>query len=128
MRFREATVLEKAGSVVTPRFCEGDEILTGTRQYRRVVRYIGAIDIVNNVDVAGEAYTELYINVPTEVGRTPTILFDSISDLNYSRLGKIQGTSEYILGRNAATVHPQGLDILAWYDYDQPLQGGGPAG
>lgn len=128
MRFREATVLEKAGSVVTPRFCEEDEILTGTRQYRRVVRYIGAIDIVNNVDVAGEAYTELYINVPTEVGRTPTILFDSISDLNYSPSLKIQGTSEYILGRNAATVHPQGLDILAWYDYDQPLQGGGPAG
>tara|TARA_R110000803_G_scaffold59157_6_gene117581 strand:+ start:5095 stop:7209 length:2115 start_codon:yes stop_codon:yes gene_type:complete len=128
MRFREATVLEKAGSVVTPRFCEEDEILTGTRQYRRVVRYIGAIDIVNNVDVAGEAYTELYINVPTEVGRTPTILFDSISDTNYSPSLKIQGTSEYILGRNAATVHPQGLDILAWYDYDQPLQGGGPAG
>ena len=128
MRFREATVLEKAGSVVTPRFCEEDEILTGTRQYRRVVRYIGAIDIVNNVDVAGEAYTELYINVPTEVGRTPTILFDSISDLNYSPSLKIQGTSEYILGRNAATVHPHGLDILAWYDYDQPLQGGGPAG
>ncbi len=32
------------------------------------------------------------------------------------------------MGRNTATVHPQGLDILAWYDYDQPLEGGGPAG
>lgn len=128
MRFREATVLEKAGAVTGKRFCEEDEVLTGPVQYRRVVRYIGEIDIVNNVDVAGEAYTELYINVPTEVGRTPTILFDSISDNNYQPSLKIQGTSEFIMGRNAATVHPQGLDILAWYDYDQQLQGAGPAG
>ena len=128
MRFREATVLEKAGGITEPRFVEEDEMTAGTRQYRRVVRYIGEIDIVNNVDKAGEAYTELYINVPTEVGRTPTILFDSISDTNYQPSLKIQGTSEYIMGRNTATVHPQGLDILAWYDYDQPLEGTGPAG
>ena len=128
IRFREATALEKAASVTDKRFCEEDEALTGTRQYRRVVKYIGEIDIVNNVDKAGEAYTELYINVPTEVGRTPTILFDSVSDNNYQPSLKIQGTSEFIMGRNAATVHPQGLDIVAFYDYDQQLQGLGPAG
>jgi len=128
MRFREATSAEKISSLTDKRFCEEDEITSGPRQYRRVVKYIGEIDIVNNVDKAGESYTELYINVPTEVGRTPTILFDSISDANYSPSLKIQGTSEYIMGRNSATVHPQGLDILAWYDYDQQLQGIGPAG
>ena len=128
IRFREATALEKAASVTDKRFCEEDEAPTGTRQYRRVVKYIGEIDIVNNVDKAGEAYTELYINVPTEVGRTPTILFDSVSDNNYQPSLKIQGTSEFIMGRNAATVHPQGLDIVAFYDYDQQLQGLGPAG
>lgn len=128
IRFREATALEKASSITTPRFVEEDEVTSGTRQYRRVVKYIGEIDIVNNVDKAGEAYTELYINVPTEVGRTPTILFDSVSDNNYQPSLKIQGSSEYIMGRNTATIHPQGLDILAWYDYDQPLQGPGPAG
>jgi hypothetical protein len=128
MRFREATALEKAGTVTDKRFTEENEILSGPRQYRRVVKYIGEIDIVNNVDKAGESYTELYINVPTEVGRTPTILFDSVSDTNYQPSLKIQGTSEFIMGRNGATVHPQGLDILAWYDYDQQLQGIGPAG
>ncbi len=128
MRFREATSAEKISSLTDKRFCEEDEITSDPRQYRRVVKYIGEIDIVNNVDKAGESYTELYINVPTEVGRTPTILFDSISDVNYSPSLKIQGTSEYIMGRNSATVHPQGLDILAWYDYDQQLQGIGPAG
>ena len=128
IRFREATALEKVGNLTTPRFCEEDQVLTGTRQYRRVVRYIGEIDIVNNVDKAGEAYTELYINVPTEVGRTPTILFNSISDTNYQPGLTIQGTSEFILGRNAATVHPQGLSIDAFYDYDLNLLGAGPAG
>jgi hypothetical protein len=128
MRFREATVLEQVSGLTTPRFCEEDEMKTGARQYRRVVKYIGEIDIVNNVDKAGEAYTELYINVPTEVGRTPTILFNSISDTNYQPGLTIQGTSEFILGRNAATIHPQGLSIDAFYDYDLNLLGPGPAG
>ena len=128
LRFREATTLEKSGTVTTPRFCEEDEVTAGPRLYRRVVKYIGGIDIVNNVDKAGEAYTELYINVPTEVGRTPTILFDAVSDANYQPSLTIQGTGEFILGRNSATVHPQGLDIYAYYDYDDALKGYGPAG
>ena len=128
MRFREATALEKASGITDPRFVEEDQVTSGPRQYRRVVKYIGEIDIVNNVDKAGEAYTELYINVPTEVGKTPTILFSSVSDNNYQPSLKIQGTSEYIMGRNSASVHPQGLDMFAFYDYDQALQGPGPAG
>ncbi len=128
MRFRAATALEKNPSVTRPLFVEEDEALSGTVQYRRVVKYVGNIDMVNNVDKAGEAYTELYINVPTEVGGTPTILFDSISDNNYQPSLRIQGTNEFILGRNAATTHPQGLSINAFYDYDQQLLGSGPAG
>jgi hypothetical protein len=131
MRFRAATNLEKNPGVAKPLFVEEDSINTATQQYNRVVKYVGDIDIVNNVDKAGEAYTELYINVPTEVGGTPTILFDSISDANYQPSLIISGTgpnAEFILGRNAATVHPQGLDIKAFYDYDNALLGGGPAG
>ena len=128
MRYRAATNLEKNPGVSRPLFVEEDEIKTGPKQYRKVVQYVGDIDIVNNVDKAGEAYTELYINVPTEVGGTPTILFDSISDTNYQPSLKIQGKNEFILGRNASTVQPQGLSINAFYDYDQPLAGLGPAG
>lgn len=131
MRFRPATNLEKNPGVTRPLFVEEDSINTAAQKYNRVVKYVGDIDIVNNVDKAGEAYTELYINVPTEVGGTPTILFDSISDANYQPSLKIQGTlpdPEYILGRNASSVHPQGLSMLAFYDYDNPLLGGGPAG
>jgi len=128
IRFREATELEKSGAVIGNAYVEEDEKTSGPVQYRRVVKYIGDIDIVNNVDRAGEAYTELYINVPTEVGNTPTILFDTISDDNYQPSTKIIGNSEYILGRGVNTIHPQGLDIFAFYDYDQPLLGVGPAG
>jgi len=128
IRFREATTLEKSGAVTGSVFVEEDEKTSGTIQYRRVVKYIGDIDIVNNVDRAGEAYTELYINVPTEVGGTPTILFNTVSDNNYQPGLKIQGEDEYILGRGTSTIHPQGLDLFAFYDYDQPLLGGGPAG
>lgn len=128
MRFREATNLEKNPGITRPLFVEEDEQKTGTRQYRRVVKYIGDIDIVNNVDKAGEAYTELYINVPTEVGKTPTILFDTISDANYQPSLRIQGKDEFILGRNASTIQPQGLSINAFYDYDQPLLGNPASG
>jgi len=128
IRFREASNLEQSSGVTRPLFVEEDERLNGPEQYRRVVKYIGEIDIVNNVDKAGEAYTELYINVPTEVGNTPTILFDSIEDNNYQPGISIQGEDEYILGRGTNTIHPQGLDMFAFYDYDQALEGPGPAG
>ena len=128
IRFREATNLEVAGSVTRPLFVEEAENTTGNVQYQKVVKYIGDIDIVNNVDLAGEAYTELYINIPTEVGNTPTILFDSIEDNNYQSGLKIQGDDEFIAGRNSSTIHPQGLDIDAFYDYDEQLLGTGPGG
>lgn len=123
MRFRDATTLEKNPGITRPLFVEEDNITTGPNQYRRVVQYVGDIDIVNNVDKAGEAYTELYINVPTEVGGTPTILFDAISDANYQPSLKIQGKDEFILGRGPSTVQPQGLSINAFYDYDDVLLG-----
>jgi hypothetical protein len=123
MRFRDATTLEKNPGITRPLFVEEDNITTGPNQYRRVVQYVGDIDIVNNVDKAREAYTELYINVPTEVGGTPTILFDAISDANYQPSLKIQGKDEFILGRGPSTVQPQGLSINAFYDYDDVLLG-----
>lgn len=128
IRFRPATNLERAGTVTRPLFTEENNAPIGNVQYRRVVKYIGDIDIVNNVDLAGEAYTEVYINVPTEVGGTPTVLFDTIADTNYQPGLKIKGDNEYILGRNSSSIHPQGLNMKAFYDYDNELQGSGPAG
>ena len=124
MRFRSATELEANPALSKSVFVEED----ASSIYQRVVKYIGDIDIVNNVSKAGESYTELYINIPTEVGNTPTVLFDSLSDVNYEAGLSIQGTDEYILGRSASTIQPDGLDVFAFYDYDQPLSGAGDAG
>jgi hypothetical protein len=128
IRFRQAADLEKSSISPITTFVEEDEKLTGDIQYRRVVKYIGDIDITNAVDKGGESYTELYINVPTEVGGTPTILFNSVSDNNYKPNLFVKGRSEYIAGRNVNSIHPQGLDIFAFYDYDQSLLGDGPGG
>jgi hypothetical protein len=121
LRFRNATNIEQAPGVTRPLFVEEDYSCTGTVHYEPVVKYLGEIDMVNNVEKAGEAYTELYINVPTEVGNTPTILFDPIQDANYQPSLAIQGSDEFIEGRNAATVHPQALSILAFYDVDNSI-------
>lgn len=131
IRFRNAKDNESTQSVHT-NFVEADEQLeqyngntVNWDKYNRVVRYIGDIDIVNNVDLAGEAYSEIYINIPTESGYTPVILFESISDNNYgiNALGNggiirnVDGqNAEYIIGRNSETQHPQGLSIRAFYD------------
>jgi hypothetical protein len=128
IRFREATSLEKTSTITRPLFVEEDDNPNGTVQYRRVVKYLGDIDLVNNVDKSGEVYSEVYINIPTEVGGTPTIIFDSLQDNNYQPGLSIKGTSEFLNGRNAATIQPVGLSIKAFYDYDTPLLGGGPAG
>lgn len=128
IRFRKATITEQSGLALNHLYVEEDQKLTGTTQYRKVVKYIGDIDIVNNVDQGGEAYTELYINVPTEAGNTPTVLFDTVEDNNYQPSLKIIGNSEFIQGRNTNTIHPQGLDLFAFYDYDEPLLGNNEAG
>lgn len=41
----------------------------------RVVNYLGDIDVVNQVDLKGDTYTELYLHVPSEVGATPNVIF-----------------------------------------------------
>jgi hypothetical protein len=121
LRFREATTAEKNPVVSTKRFVEEDSKPTGTVQYQRVVQYIGDIDVINNLDKAGDSYTEVYIYVPTQVGNTPVVLFEALSDTNYSPGMAITGTGEFDLGRNASTVHPEGLNVRAFYDIDSQI-------
>ena len=118
IRFRNATDTEK--SVGTGNlFVEENTSVSGTRRYYRVVEYLGNIDVSNNVDKGGQAYTEIYLNVPTRVGNTPTVLFSAVADNNYSPDMTITpGSTSYIYGRNASTIQPDGLSTYAFYDYD----------
>ena len=121
IRFRAANTAEVGGSVGDLRYVEEDTNTTGTVQYQRVVEYVGDIDMVNHVQKAGETYTEIYINIPTEVGKTPVILFDALSDDNYQPDLVITGTTEFIQGRSASTLHPENLSLSAFYDYDSSV-------
>ena len=118
IRFREATGTEKGPNTGTL-FTEENQVSSGTRRYDRVVQYLGDIDVTNNVDKGGQAYTEIYFNVPTRVGNTPVVLFDTVSDTNYMPDMIISpGNSEYIYGRNSSTLQPDGLSLFAFYDED----------
>jgi len=121
IRFRDANTREKSGGVTGSKFVEENTVLTGTERYSRVVQYVGDLDIMNSVEKAGETYTELYIRIPTQVGHTPTILFDAYSDDNYKPNLVITGEGEYLHGRSATTIHPDGLSKNAFYDYDSSV-------
>jgi len=122
----EELILSNSGYDNTVRRTVTERVFFKWLKETGALRFRTATPLEKSGSVTGDLF--LYINVPTEVGNTPTILFQTISDANYQPSLKIQGASEFILGRNAATIHPQGLDIFAFYDYDQPLLGGGPAG
>jgi len=122
IRFREGNQTEKNPAIAEKRFVEEDTLLSGTKRYQRVVEYIGNIDAINHVDKGGEAYQEIYINVPTRVGNTPTVLFKALSDNNYQPNMIISpGNNEFIVGRNTSSIHPAGLSMQAFYDYDAPI-------
>lgn len=51
--------------------------------YNKLVRYIGEITAVNNVQEANRAYTEVYAHIGDSMGQTPDILFRLKADDNY---------------------------------------------
>jgi hypothetical protein len=109
LRFRDASTSEAAAS---NRFVELDP----TSYYNRVVKYIGDIDIVNNVRKDGQSYMEAYIHVPTEHGSTPTVLWKTLADTNYAPGMVWSNGNVYVDGRDSGSVHPSGLDLRAYYD------------
>lgn len=123
IRFQDANSLEKNVSVLgnTPRFVEKPETLS---TYKKIVKYIGDIDVVNTIKSKDNSYTEVYIHVPTNVGTTPHVLFKSVTDDNYFP-GMIVSNNatdplniEYLAGRKYNEVHPFGLSLKGYYDLD----------
>lgn len=110
IRFRNATTIESA---VTNRYTETDQ----TNYYKKVVQYIGDIDIVNTVSKSGSSYSEVYLNVPVTHGNTPLVLFKTYQDNNYSP-NRQWSSGNYIEGRDSGSIHPTGLSLKAYYDND----------
>lgn len=112
------------------RFTEEDTYLTGngtpTPRYDRIVKYIGDIDVVNSVQNSTNAYSEVYIHVPTGDGATPYVLFKTVADENYypdrtwTNLPADPLNTEYLQGRDSSSglYGPNGLPKLAIFDQD----------
>jgi hypothetical protein len=112
------------------RWVEEDTYLTGngspTPRYERIVQYIGDIDVVNSVQNNTNAYSEVYIHVPTGDGGTPYVLFKTVADENYypdrtwTHLPPDPTDTEYLQGRDSASglYGPNGLPKLAIFDQD----------
>jgi hypothetical protein len=111
VRFRSATSAE---SSVTNRFVEEDP----SSVYTRVVKYLGDIDLINNISRDGHSYSEIYLNVPTQQGNTPFSLFKTLQDSNYFAGGIWSNGNTYIDGRDSGSTSPSGLDLRAYYDDD----------
>jgi hypothetical protein len=117
--------------VTQKRYVEGDASpgttgsygMTGAT-YNRVVQYIGNLDIVNSVKNSTNAYSEVYVYIPTKDGNTPYVLFKNVVDVNY--YPDYQWTNnpsnplndEYLFGRNYTDSNPSGLTTLAIFDDD----------
>lgn len=110
IRFRSANAAE---STPSGRFVEENQ----TDDYKRVVKYIGDIDVVNNVSKHGQTYSEIYLNVPSSHGNTPVVLFKTLQDTNYLPGRKWNNNnSSYVDGRNSSSTHPSGLSLTPYWD------------
>jgi hypothetical protein len=114
--------------VTQKRYVEGDEDYntTGgyglTGPYNNVVQYIGSLDIVNSVRNQDNAYSEVYVHIPTQDGATPYVLFKNVIDTNYYPDTTWTNTpadaldAEYLTGRSYIDTNPSGLSTLAIFD------------
>lgn len=120
IRFREALPGETSSSIYGVRWVEEND----TSSYKKVVKYVGDINILNSVRNNFNAFSEVYIYIPTSHGNTPTVLFNTIGDSNYGPGKVFTNTptnplaSEYLFGRDANTQQPAGLSTFAFYDSD----------
>lgn len=124
LRFREASPTE---SPLTAGLRFTEEV--NSEKYSKVVQYIGEIDVVNSVKSKADAFSELYVHVPTKDGATPLVLLKSQNDTNYFPAENLINSpsdplnTEYIFGRNYNQNNPAGLDTHAFFDSDSQTYG-----
>jgi hypothetical protein len=112
IRFRPADSNEATIGALTE---ENNSIQSGA-VYDRVVKFIGTIDAENDIAYKGNTYHEVYINVPTSVGNTPTVLFQP---KQYNTTATKLYANNVIEGRFGQTHPDPNLNLLSLVDtYD----------
>jgi hypothetical protein len=107
--FRTKAAISDEAVEVAGRLVEHDNSTLTGAQYSKVVKYIGNIDVSNDKQYGGEVYNEIFVNVPSSVGYTPTILFKE-SNYNTTATSYTPAT-EYINGRASQTHPDPNLDM-----------------
>jgi hypothetical protein len=127
IRFRDASTSEAVASVISSnptKYPAGKLYVeeNASSFYKPVIKYMGDVSIINSVRNSYNAFSEVYIYIPTSHGNTPTVLFNSIDDTNYPKNSIYENTpanplnAPYLFGRDVNTVSPAGLSTHAYYD------------
>lgn len=92
--------------------------------YSSVVQYVSKIGMQGKIHGKKNSFNEVYVNIPSNVGRTDKVLFKSVADENYYPMMPIISGSdpEYINGFNPSTFSSKnGLSLEAIYDKDMEV-------
>lgn len=113
--------MQKVGAI---KFNESDTAEEYIGYGERVVQYIGNIDVMNTVEIGGDTFEELYINIPSSVGASTNVYFrtGAMTD-NKNYLNKnypIGGVNRErnIIGRTDGGTNPYGLRSVPFFDID----------
>lgn len=95
------------------RFVEEDDSNQTGGEYSKVVRYIGNVDVSNDKNYQGDTYNEVFVNVPSHVGYTPTVLFKSSA---YNTTATSYQPLSYINGRDGQSHPDQNINLESLAD------------
>jgi len=111
IRIRTATASEAISTIA--RYIEEDTASGTGTDYTRIIKYLGTVDVINDKNYAANTYQEVFINVPTSVGYTPTVLLKD-GTYNTTSLTVYPHSNGLINGR---TSHPEtAFSINALHD------------
>ena len=95
----------------------------------KTVQYIGTIDMVNNVNIDSDSFNEIYLNIPSNAGRSTNVVFNNIFDDNYEKGDVIDVDDDiyqkyidddkgsyYIIGRDENSQSPDNHTLQAIFD------------
>ena len=90
------------------RVVEEDDSIQSGSEYSQVVRYLGNVDVTNDKNYNGDTYNEVFINVPTSAGYTPTVLFKNSS---YNTTATSYEPGSFINGRDGQAHPDANIDL-----------------
>lgn len=91
------------------RYSELDNVSGTGADYEKVIKYVGTVDVINDKNYSANTYQEVFVNVPSSVGYTPTVLLKedtyNTTSLELTPGANIEGRSTHPTGLSIATLH-----------------------